>query len=135
MPDTPSPPTFARIRLTDIADEWAEQQNLSPRTLAKEVAAVLRTLPDTQLLDLRIASTVLFDPFAGSGGITHSALADHFESISQGIPPETILTSTGTAPTEAVWITRRWINQVTKEALGRAAFVAGLLWAANDGTA
>lgn len=135
MPSTPPPLLFARIRLTDIAGEWAEQQPLNPRALALEVAAVLRTLPDAQLLDLRIASTALFDPSTGSGRITHAALAGYFEGISQGTQPETILTSTGTAPTGAVWITRGWINQVTKEALQRAAFVAGLLLAANDGTA
>lgn len=129
---TPPPPPFGRVRLTDIASEWAEQQTLNPRALANEVAAVLRTLPDNQLLDLRIASAVLFDPSTGSGGITHAALADYFERVSQGTPPATIRTSTGTAQAGAVQLDRAWINRATTEAAQRAAMVAGLVLVAND---
>lgn len=131
MPDTHTPP-FGRIRLTDIASEWAEQQTLNPRALALEVAAVLRTLPGTQLLDARIASAVLFDTSTGTTGITHGALADYFERVSQGTPPTTIRTSTGTAQAGAVQLDRAWINRATTEAAQRAAMVAGLVLVAND---
>ncbi len=121
------------IRLTSVAAEWSEHEHTNPRRLASEVAALLRTLPPTQLLDHRIVTPALFDPVTGPGGFTAAALADYFEGVSQGTPPLTIRTSTGTAPAGAVLIARSWINQVTKEAAQRAAFVAGLVLIANDG--
>lgn len=126
-------PPPGTIRLTSVAAEWAEHEYTNPRFLASGVAAFLRTLPPAQLLDPRIVTPALFDPVTGPGGFTAAALADYFEGVSQGTPPPTIRTSTGTAPTGAVLIARSWVNRATKEAAQRAAFVAGLVLIANDG--
>lgn len=126
-------PPPGTIRLTSVAAEWSEHEHTNPRRLASEVAALLRTLPPTQLLDHRIVTPALFDPVTGPGGLTAAALADYFEGVSQGTPPPTIRTSTGTAPAGAVLIARTWINRATQEAAQRAAFVAGLVLIANDG--
>ncbi len=126
-------PPPGTIRLTSVAAEWSEHEHTNPRRLASEMAALLRTLPPTQLLDHRIVTPALFDPVTGPGGLTAAALADYFEGVSQGTPPPTIRTSTGTAPAGAVLIARTWINRATQEAAQRAAFVAGLVLIANDG--
>lgn len=121
-----------KIRLSAIAAEWSDTQTLNPRLLAGEVAFLLRTLPANQVLDERVASAILYDPVAGAGGVTHGALADYFEAVSQGAPPETITTSTGQVRAAVVFIARHWIDKAVNEATQRAAAVAGFVTVAND---
>lgn len=126
---------FGRIRLDEIIAEWEDSHPINPRLLAAEMAATLRTLaPASHSIQDIYASAFLSDQTPGSSTITHGALADYFDSASQGNPSSKINTNAGPIPAAAVMIWRQWINALANEASQRAAFVAGIALPANEGT-
>ena len=124
---------FGRIKLNRVSAEWEAAHPINPRLLASEVAELLRTLaPPNQPIPETYVSAILSNPALRDSQISYGALADYFESTSQGNPCPTIATVAGPAPAADVLIWRQWFTTITNEATTRAALVAGLALPAND---
>lgn len=122
---------FGRIQLGSIISEWEGSHPINPRFLAGELAAVLRTLaPADRPIHETHASTVL--AVVPAVPVTYGALADYFETASQGSPAPAVITSGGPIPASGVLLWRQWITPLVDEAAQRAALVAGLAAPVND---
>ncbi|HEH9242964.1 TPA: hypothetical protein SH722_000209 [Pseudomonas aeruginosa] len=127
---------FGRIPLDRIITEWTEEHPINPRLLAGEVAGLLRSMsPVDQPIQEAFVSTLLISPTSNGGTVTIGALADYFDSASQGKPAQNIITKAGIAPISAVSVWRQWMNSLAVEATERALQVAGFAVPANDSQA
>ncbi|MGV8841859.1 MAG: hypothetical protein ACOH2I_01120 [Pseudomonas sp.] len=128
MEPSQPPRHIGRIRLSEIAGDWSENQALNPRLLASEVAGAIRSIsePGTPVAQGYAVVIGLVDNGPPAGIVTMWALADYFDGVSSGCVPDSMVTASGSIRAGTVLLSRSWLDRLVTEATECAAIASGL---------
>lgn len=118
---------FGRIPLSRIVGEWAESSPYNPRLLAEWVAETVASLGPLEhpVNTLHVAA---YSEGKALRGVlfTFGEVSEYFATLSKGSSTHPIRSGAQQFASSNVLVWRQWIEQVEREAIGRADMVAHL---------